>query len=194
MINFRQIISGNRGTCLSAYKTESCSVLDQQIWHVKKPRLTNKSWVSAKLRRWGLVLLGEFESNGRAFFCKVLVCWTLLAEVGCLVPIRLTGGSWLQALAHARCREACRLSRLLCLSGPWGQAFRKYICFGAMEYDQCNWFLVSIRWLFIVLHRASRCSIAFHCVCNFLVFWVFYKSLLMIVRQIFKSWISNLPY
>ena len=43
LVSSRQISHGKQGTHLSGYKTESCSVLDQQIWHMKKPRFTNKS-------------------------------------------------------------------------------------------------------------------------------------------------------
>ena len=43
LVSSRSLICENQGTLDSVYKTESCSVLDQQIWHMKKPGLTNTS-------------------------------------------------------------------------------------------------------------------------------------------------------
>ena len=43
LANFQLIIQRNQGRFLSVCKTESCSVSDQWMWHMKKPKVTDKS-------------------------------------------------------------------------------------------------------------------------------------------------------
>ena len=48
LVNFREIIWGNQGAFLSVYETGSWQIPGQWIWHMKRSRFTNKSWVGAR--------------------------------------------------------------------------------------------------------------------------------------------------
>ena len=90
------IILGKQRTCRSTYKTENWQISDQWIWHMKKPKFTNKSLMKIEMsivwwRAW--------------WFKHSLMAWCLMHANG---SWRMAHGS--MPMAHVRGGRASPLA------------------------------------------------------------------------------------